>query len=64
MHTMNSTEQNRSFFMSEKLYKTMGISGAGNITIGIVSMTVGIVSGILLIITGARLLKRRSEIIF
>lgn len=50
--------------MSEKLYKTMGISGAGNITIGIVSMTVGIVSGILLIITGARLLKRRSEIIF
>ena len=50
--------------MNEKLYKTMGISGAGNITIGIISMAVGIVSGILLIITGAGLLKKRSEIMF
>ena len=50
--------------MNEKLYKTMGVSGAGNITIGIISAVTGIVCGVLLIITGARLLKKRSEIMF
>ena len=50
--------------MNEKLYKTMGVSGAGNITIGIISLVTGVVSGVLLIITGARLLKKRSDIIF
>lgn len=50
--------------MNEKLYKMMGVSGAGNITIGIVSMVTGVVGGVLLIITGARLLKKRSEIMF
>ena len=50
--------------MNEKLYKTMGVSGAGNITIGIVSIVIGVVSGVLLIISGARLLKKRSEIMF
>lgn len=50
--------------MSEKLYKTMGVTGAGNLTIGIVAIVAGVVSGILLIISGARLLKKRSEIIF
>ena len=50
--------------MNEKLYKSMGISGAGNIAIGIISLVTGVVSGVLLIITGARLLKKRSEIMF
>ena len=50
--------------MNEKLYKMMGVSGAGNITIGIISIVTGIAGGILLIITGARLLKKRSEIMF
>ena len=50
--------------MNEKLYKTMGVSGAGNITIGIVSIVTGVVGGILLIISGARLFKKRSEIMF
>ncbi len=50
--------------MSEKLYKTMGVTGAGNLTIGIIAIVAGVVSGILLIISGARLLKKRSEIIF
>ncbi len=50
--------------MNEKLYKTMGVCGAGNLTIGIISIAIGVVSGILLIISGARLLKKRSEIIF
>ena len=50
--------------MNEKLYKTMSVCGAGNLTIGIISIVIGVVSGILLIISGARLLKKRSEIIF
>lgn len=50
--------------MNEKLYKTLGVSGAGNIAIGVISITAGVVSGILLIISGARLLKKRSEIMF
>lgn len=50
--------------MNEKLYKTMGVAGAGNLTIGIISIVTGVVSGILLIISGARLLKKRSEILF
>ena len=50
--------------MNEKLYKTMGVSGAGNITIGIISLVTGVVSGVLLIITGARIQKKRSDIMF
>ena len=48
--------------MNEKLYKMMGVSGAGNITLGIISIVTGVATGVLLIITGARLLKKRSDI--
>ena len=50
--------------MNEKLYKKLGVTGAGNITIGIIAIVTGIVSGVLLIVSGAGLLKKRSEIIF
>lgn len=50
--------------MNEKLYKTLGVAGAGNITIGVISIVSGVAGGILLIISGARLLKKRSEIMF
>lgn len=50
--------------MNEKLYKRMGVTGAGNITIGVISIVTGVVSGILLIISGAKLLKKRSDIMF
>lgn len=50
--------------MNEKLYKRIGLTGAGNIVIGIVSIVTGIVSGVLLIISGAKLLKKKSEIMF
>lgn len=50
--------------MNEKLYKNMGVTGAGNIAIGVVSIVIGVVSGVLLIVSGARLLKKRSEIMF
>lgn len=48
--------------MSEKIYKTMGNTGAGTLAIGICILITGIVSGVLLIVNGARLLKNRERI--
>lgn len=50
--------------MEEKVYKTMGGSGALAITVGIVSIATGVVCGIMLIISGARLLSQKSKILF
>lgn len=50
--------------MNEKIYKTMSTTGAGSMVIGIVMLVAGAVCGILAIINGARLLKKKSEIIF
>ena len=38
--------------------------GAGNIAIGIVMLVTGITCGVLAIVNGAKMLKRKSEIIF
>ena len=43
--------------MEEKIYKTMGSTGAA-------SLAGGIAAGILLIVNGARLLKNRAKMIF
>lgn len=50
--------------MNEKFYKSLGRTGACNITLGVVSIVTGVVSGVLLIVGGAKLLKKRSEIMF
>lgn len=50
--------------MNEKVYKTMSMAGAGNIAIGIVMLVSGITCGILAIVSGAKMLKRKSDIIF
>ncbi|MGN1204258.1 MAG: hypothetical protein ACI4SA_04285 [Lachnospiraceae bacterium] len=50
--------------MEEKVYKTMRNTGAVNIAIGIVTMILGIAGGVLLIIGGAKLLSRKSDILF
>ena len=50
--------------MSEKVYKTMGNTGAGTRAIGICVLVTGIVSGVLLIVNGARLLKNRERLMF
>lgn len=50
--------------MNEKIYKTMTTTGAGSIVVGIVVLVSGVVCGILSIVNGARLLKKKSEIIF
>lgn len=50
--------------MNEKTYKAMNTTGAGSIVIGIVVLISGVVCGVLSIINGARLLRKKSEIIF
>lgn len=50
--------------MNERIYKTMAVTGAGSIALGIVVLVSGIVCGVLAIVSGARLLKRKSDIIF
>lgn len=50
--------------MEEKLYKTMRGTGATNMVVGVLVLIVGITSGILLIIGGAKLLARKSNILF
>ena len=49
--------------MNEKIYKTMGRVGGGNIAMGAV-LVVGVATGVLMIVSGAGLLKRRGEIMF
>ena len=49
--------------MDEKVYKTMGFSGASNLVIGICILFTGVTSGILLILNGAKLLKNKHRIL-
>ena len=50
--------------MEEKIYKTLGGSGALNIAVGVVGLVTGIVSGTLLVFGGAKLLAGKSKILF
>ncbi len=50
--------------MNEKIYKTMRTTGGTNIALGIVLIVTGVTVGILTIINGARLLQRKSDIMF
>lgn len=50
--------------MSEKAYKTMGLSGGAAIAIGIILLIVGITTGIISIVCGAKLLKNKEGLIF
>ncbi len=50
--------------MEEKAYKTMGKTGAFNLSLGICTLVSGIAVGIVMIIHGAKLLKSRKNIMF
>ena len=50
--------------MNEKIYKTMGLSGAAAITVGIVVTVIGIAAGVISIVSGCALLKRRKNMTF
>ena len=50
--------------MNEKIFKTMGVTGAGAIAVGIVVLVAGLASGIISIVNGSLLLKRRKDVRF
>lgn len=50
--------------MDEKVYKTMKSTGVTNIVLGIVTIVSGVATGVMLIVAGARLLKKKSSILF
>ena len=48
----------------EKIYKTLGITGAASIAIGIVVIVIGVAAVILCIVTGAKLNKSKKGMMF
>ena len=50
--------------MMEKIYHTMKSVGVWNLVMGILLIVAGIISGILLILNGAKLLKKKSDLLF
>ena len=50
--------------MEEKIYKTMGTTGAMNLAFGIILIAMGTAMGVLSIINGAKLLAGRKKIVF
>lgn len=50
--------------MNEKAYKTMGITGAASIAVGIVTLVVGVAVGVIAIISGVQLRKDRKGLTF
>lgn len=50
--------------MGEKVYKTMKSVGIINLVTGICFILIGVGLGVASIVSGARLLKKKSEILF
>lgn len=50
--------------MDEKVYKTLNSTGKLNIIFGILTIVFGIGAGIVFIVNGARLLARKTNILF
>lgn len=50
--------------MSEKVYKTMKSAGITNLVLGILLMVISCVCGTFFIINGAKLLKKKSDLLF
>ena len=50
--------------MMEKIYHTMKSIGVWNLVMGILLIFAGMVSGVFLIVNGARLLKKKSDLLF
>ncbi|HKM00128.1 MAG TPA: hypothetical protein VJZ06_09485 [Mobilitalea sp.] len=50
--------------MMEKIYNTMKSVGVWNLVLGIVLIIAGLVAGIFMIVNGAKLLKKKSDLLF
>lgn len=51
-------------FMGEKIYKTMTSVGITNLVLGICMIVMGVGLGVGTIVSGARLLKKKSDLMF
>ena len=63
---MRSTERRTGGrrIMEEKTFKTLNGTGALNIVLGVIGIVAGVTGGVLLIISGAKLLSRKSKMLF
>ena len=50
--------------MVEKVYKTMKSVGIGNLVLGICMIVLGVGVGVAIIVNGARLLHKKSDLLF
>lgn len=50
--------------MNEKAYKTMSLSGAGSIAVGILMLVAGVTLGVISIVSGAKLLRDKKGLTF
>ena len=50
--------------MNEKAFKTMGITGAASIAIGVVMIVTGITTGVIAVVFGGRLLNNNEGLMF
>ncbi|HHU74056.1 MAG TPA: hypothetical protein GXZ28_05435 [Clostridiales bacterium] len=50
--------------MMEKIYKTMKSVGVWNLVIGIMLIVAGALAGAFMIVNGAKLLKKKSDLLF
>lgn len=48
----------------EKVYKTMGLTGAAAIAVGIVIIVIGVAAGVVSIVSGAKLLNGKKGLMF
>lgn len=50
--------------MVERIYNTMKAVGIANLVMGILTIIAGVATGAFMIISGARLLKKKSDLLF
>ncbi|MFA9464240.1 MAG: hypothetical protein ACERKN_08080 [Velocimicrobium sp.] len=50
--------------MGEKIYSTMKSVGLANLIIGIIIIVAGVAAGVSIIVSGARLLIKKSDLLF
>lgn len=50
--------------MGEKIYQTMKSVGTANLVVGIIIIVAGVAAGVSVIVSGARLLGKKSDLLF
>ncbi len=50
--------------MGEKIYSTMKSVGITNLVVGIIIIVAGVAAGVSVIVSGARLLNKKSDLLF